>query len=326
MKERVILFECLAGSRLYGTSRPESDMDYQGVFMPSDAEFLGLQNPATEWNLSTKKSEGARNQKGDVDRKLFSVRRFLHLAGEGQPGALEMLFAPSDCTSTTSEQWRTILKNRDMFLSRKSVAPFVGFALSQAHKATLKGDSLRLIRKIIEWGDNLIPGAEQQALKHNVTIDEGRAWCSNDWSLPIKTNAEGFTTVEVGGRNYDVGLKTKTFINNLKELEGRYGSRSQAAAEDKYDFKSLHHAYRLLGEAKELLFTGKITLPRPPEEREFLMAIKNKQLPTDDVFADLTARIDELRQVIEPSSPLPEEPDWSRIMALAIHLHRELLG
>lgn len=41
-KPSPILFECISGSRAYGTSNSERDTDIRGVFAQPSAEFLAL--------------------------------------------------------------------------------------------------------------------------------------------------------------------------------------------------------------------------------------------------------------------------------------------
>lgn len=329
MAERKIICEIQVGSHLYGTNRPDSDKDFQGVFLPSSQDLLGLQEAPKEWSRNIKVSDGPRNTKDDVDRKFFNLKRFMHLAAEGQPGQLEMLFAPSNMIVSHTPEWLYLQSvARPMFLSRQSIAPLIGFSLSQAHKATLKGENLRLIREVLEWSKILMPEALNGSVLSNAVDKRDSLKLSFGGPvLKVVTNDQGFRTIEIGGRNYDVNLKTQRFLNNLRELESKYGARSRAAADSAFDFKSLMHAYRLLGEAKELLLTGKITLPRPAEEVAFLRRfIKSDQNPNPglgeghDYFADIQNRITELREVIEPQSPLPEEPDHKRINELCIKM------
>lgn len=338
MKERLIICEIVTGSHLYGTNRPDSDEDFTGVFVPGTEDMFSLQRCPMEWSLNEKKSDGERNTVGDVDRKFYSLQRFLQLAGEGQPGQLELLFAPDSATITTSPVWELIKANRHLFLSKKSIAPFVGFALSQAHKAVIKGQNLNLIRDILKWGAQLTNEERNKPLAEVAQffitdLDDKRYLVFGDVEIAaqIVVNSHGFQTVEVGGRNYDTNLKTKKFIENLSALESRYGSRAKAAAETTYDYKSLMHAYRMLFEAKELLSTGLITLPRPETEVRMLKNLLalgqlSAVVPDElDHFAALTGYIDELRQEIEPASELPEEPNWKQINALCSKILKEYL-
>lgn len=317
--DRKIIFESKVGSHLYGTNRPDSDEDFQGVFIPSTQDLFGIQNGANEWSLNKKISTTVQNTKGDVDRKFYSLKRFFHLAAEGQPGQLELLFAPKESVISFDTIWSQILDNTELFLSRKSIAPFVGFSLSQAHKAVMKGETLKLIQSIIAWYEQEKgTSINSNTLISHFNIENIVKIGPN--KLKKVANLQGFTTVEIGGRNYDINLKFKTFVNNLKELESRYGKRSRNAANNDYDYKSLMHAYRILSEAEELLRFGKITLPRPKKEVEFLLTIINETCNDVDHWSELNNRIDNLRKNIEPKSFLPKESNHAKINELCIDI------
>ena len=71
MSSRTKICKITIGSNLYGTNRPESDMDISGVFLPSEDDMLGLQNCPAEMSESVKVSDGPRNSIGDVDCKFY---------------------------------------------------------------------------------------------------------------------------------------------------------------------------------------------------------------------------------------------------------------
>lgn len=364
MTERQILCKIKIGSYLYGTNRPDSDLDFSGVFLPSSQDLLGLQACPGEMSESVKVSEGPRNSKDDVDCKFYSLQKFINLAAQGQPGQLELLFAPPEMYEQIpklhalyGDAWKEIVNNRAWFLSKKNIWPFIGFALAQAHKTTIKGDNLNALRAIAEWGGRLSPGQRQQPLRDWLAPADGQ-WrfiepkikAPGRWKgflmavlamfrdepevaetlkvlglkFEIQENDRGFDTFRVAGRQYDPGVKVKAFLKNVDELIKRYGTRSEAAAEHGLDYKSLMHAYRLLGQAEELLQTGQITLPRPPAEVKFLMSIRNMQMPADyDWLGEITARIDRIRSEFEPRSSLPAQPAWDKLGRMCRDMLRE---
>lgn len=329
MDKRQIIFETRVGSHLYGTNRLDSDEDFQGVFIPSREDLLGIQNCPSEWSLNQKLSTTIQNQKGDVDRKFYSLKRFLDLAAEGQPGQLELFFVTPEVTVSYEPVWSKILDNIGLFLCRKSIVPFIGFALSQAHKASIKGENLNLIRRIMQWYDTEVTAkGKSWTIRQMVEANNGYNTqldgtktinLAHDIKLRTVTNNEGFTMVEIAGKNYDIGLRLKVFVANLKELEGKYGKRARAAADNAYDYKSLMHAYRLLGEAEELLTFGKITFPLPANKVQFLKTVRDGTCGDLDHWGILNNKIDELRK-IEKKSFLPEEANHAAINRLCIEI------
>lgn len=313
-KKRKIIFKAIVGSQLYGTNRPTSDMDYLGVFLPSEEDLLGMQECPREYTENEKISTSGRNTKGDVDCKYFSLKQFLKLAAEGQSIALELLFVPEGKVLIKTPEWASIKEIAPkIILSKQGIRPFIGFALAQAHKATIKGDNLNKINGFLSYECGLGSAVLNAPLAQNFNIKDGKIYLFDyfpEFEINIKVNDHGFKVIEIAGRQWDVNLKTKTFLNNLKELRNKYGTRSQAAAEQGYDFKSLLHAYRLLSEAKEFLLNQKITFPRP--DAEFLKTIREGQYEAD-YFDEITKAIDDLRQNVEPNSKLPEHPNWKKI-------------
>lgn len=334
--ERKIIFETIVGSHLYGTERPDSDMDYCGIFLPSTDDMLGLQNCPTEWSQDVKTSTGPRNAAGDVDRKYYSLQRFLNLAAEGQSLQLEMLFSPRNRnnprinlwqypTRPFNGGWSQILKNRELFVSKQSILPFIGFAKSQAHKAVLKGRSLNLIRELIMWletqhphaklGDCLVPyeNGHMTALgsadrMHNITY---------------VTTDGGSQAIEVAGRQYEFTQQVRYTLQKLRRIEQQYGTRSAEAAANVYDYKSLMHAYRLIEEAKQVLTRGEITLPLDQEFCKFLRSIRNKEYHTD-FFQELEDKLTELRE-LKAKSTLPDTINRGKIQSLCQEMLHEHL-
>ena len=329
--ERVKLCKIVGGSKLFGTDTPQSDNDFIGIFIPSKQELLGLENPPSEWSLSSKVSGQQRNTKDDTDYTLFSVRQFIEEAAAGQSQKLEMLFAPRDKWLETSPAWELLVENRHLFLSRRGVAPFLGFAIKQAYKATVKGSHLTLIRKTIKAAKEdraRVKGPLRNHLTFSHVDEDGnpKPGSCNYYGVVLDfiRNDQNFPMVKVGGREYDIGKPAVEFIKSLEHLEGRYGTRVDAAASKGYDHKSVLHCMRQLFEAEEFLKTGHITLPRPKEEIEFLMTIRAEQWPTmhpDDFLKHVLKEKDRIEQEVMPKSQLPEKPNRGELSKICSYIH-----
>lgn len=305
---RKIIFETRVGSYLYGTNGPDSDEDFLGIFLPSTDDMFGLQNTPSEWTMNTKVSDTEKNGPDDIDRKYFSLQKFLKLAAQGQSGPIEMLFSNPLCWLSSSDEWKLILSKRDMFLSKESITPIIGFATAQAHKATLKADNLNLIRRIITYIDAYVihkHSAINNFLEDSVIFGE---------KLETWNDEKGMLHVRIAGRSWPVTADVGLMYRNLNELESKYGSRSENAAEYGYDYKSLMHAYRLIFEARELLTTGKISLPRPEGEITHLKNIRDR-LYKADYFEEIEMYLTELRHLKEIST-LPDKVNYSKIEQL----------
>ena len=120
-KDYNIIFECVAGSRLYGTSTETSDYDYRGIIIPSKEYFLGF----------AKKVEQIIDSKDGNDRVLWELRKFFSLALDCNPSIIEILFVPEDRWIQSSDIWKQIISHRDWFVSKKARWTFSGYAISQ---------------------------------------------------------------------------------------------------------------------------------------------------------------------------------------------------
>lgn len=298
-KDRKIIFECSVGSKLYGTNRPDSDDDFMGVFLPSTEDTLSLLPGPTELSYDVKLSSGERNTVGDVDRKYYSLQKFLLLAMQGQSKQLEMLFAPKNLWVQSTPEWEEVLSNLHFFLSQNSVKPFIEFAISQSHKAAVKGENLNLMRDLVSKLEVMAPS---KPLKSTLTEEMTS-------QLKMITLEDGCAGFELAGRKYLLSMKTKDFVVRLKKLIDQYGTRSQKAASEGLDFKSLSHAYRLILETETLLKTGSLSFPLPLEQVEFLKKVR-AGLHDADHFTDLQNMKESLSKI---SSPLPQETNVKAI-------------
>jgi hypothetical protein len=326
MIDRKIIFKARVGSHLHGTSTPKSDEDFLGVFLPSTEDLLGLQNRPSEWTENEKLSEGPRNEKGDTDCKYLAIYEFFRQAAQGQSQALELFYVPKEHVIISTPEWDRIVMNRHLFVSRKGILPIIGFAIAQMHKATIKGENLNKINTLIEscnerianglGRDSIVAHLEWPGDMYEKEEGDPSAWL---FGVPVHfhTNEHGYKLVRIAGRDYDIGTTIKRFREGLETLEAKYGSRTRLAAQMTYDYKSVTHAFRLIGEAEEFIQTGHITFPRP--DAEFLLKVKNKEYE-GDVSAEIDKRLDNLRQNLEPNSSLQLTPNHSKINQLCIDM------
>ena len=131
--ERVIhLF--VGGSELHGAKvHGTDDLDIYGLYIEPPDLVLGLESfPHFVWSTA---GNDRRNGPHDVDITLYSLKKWAGLACKGNPTALHFLFAESVMSSSI---WKQIAGEREIFLSRTFVKPFLGFADDQLKRMTGK--------------------------------------------------------------------------------------------------------------------------------------------------------------------------------------------
>jgi uncharacterized protein len=118
-----ILFECVSGSRAYGTANAESDTDIRGVFAQRTEEFVALSPPPAL-------IADARH-----NTVYYSLWRMLELLAAANPNILELLYMPDDCVRLDSEPMQQLRARREMFITRQCADTHIGYAFSQIKKA-----------------------------------------------------------------------------------------------------------------------------------------------------------------------------------------------
>lgn len=121
-RERIV-FECVSGSRAYGTANAESDTDIRGVFAQGAGEFVAL------LPLPALVADERHNT------VYYSLRRTLELLAAANPNLLELLYMPDDCVRLDSEPMRQLRAQRTMFITRQCADTHIGYAFSQIKKA-----------------------------------------------------------------------------------------------------------------------------------------------------------------------------------------------
>lgn len=129
----------IVGSKALGTNvSDQDDTDEMGVCIEPPSVALGLDN--FEHYIYRTQPEGVRSGPGDLDLTIYSLRKFIRLAAQGNPSILILLYLPDDFYTVSVEPWARYLREYvpDMFVSKEAGKRFLGFLRSQ--KAKLNGE------------------------------------------------------------------------------------------------------------------------------------------------------------------------------------------
>ncbi len=128
------ILRCRVGSQAYGTSTPESDEDFKGIFVPHLEQLYGI-----------KKAELSRRY--SKDDTSYSLRHFALLAVKCVPNVLELLFCEAEDVVQSTGEGRRLREHRDLFLSQNCVNPYVGYAESQLRKSAKRPERRGKVRQ-----------------------------------------------------------------------------------------------------------------------------------------------------------------------------------
>lgn len=133
-----LIFVCITGSYLYGTNRPDSDIDIRGVCLNPIESLLGFTHFEQYLPNKDDASRFSFNNFGisSDDVQIYGLNKFLQLALAANPNIIELLFADNllDSIQVDTYIWKKILDNRDSILSTRVIHTFSGYAYSQLQR------------------------------------------------------------------------------------------------------------------------------------------------------------------------------------------------
>lgn len=119
--ENKIIFLTLGGSYAYGTNIETSDIDIRGCALNSPSDILGLTNFEQVQDSTT-------------DTTVYSFNKLVKLLLNCNPNTIEMLGCKPDHYIYLTDIGREMIKNRKLFLSKRAINSFGGFAAQQLRR------------------------------------------------------------------------------------------------------------------------------------------------------------------------------------------------
>lgn len=118
------------GSQVYGTSLDgQSDHDEMGIFVLPPQNVLGI-SPTDDKKWRTA-PEGARSTPDDLDLSMYSARKYVSLATQGNPSILVALFTPDHQTHTCTQEGVLLRESAHLFHTKQSAQRFLGYMIAQ---------------------------------------------------------------------------------------------------------------------------------------------------------------------------------------------------
>lgn len=118
---RKIIFLTLGGSYSYGTNVETSDVDVRGCALNSESDLLGLTSFEQVVNTQT-------------DTTIYAFNKLVSLLLNCNPNTIEMLGCKPEHYFYISDIGREMIANRKMFLSKRAVHSFGGYANQQLRR------------------------------------------------------------------------------------------------------------------------------------------------------------------------------------------------
>lgn len=346
-----IVFECVSGSRAYGTSNDASDTDVRGVFAQDIGEFVAITPPP---------ALVADERHNTV---YYSLRRTLELLGQANPNILELLYMPEDCVRLDTPEMAALRAQRQVFITRQCADTHVGYAFSQIKKARgqnkwinqpkpvdppRKEDYCHVLTRAALSGAESAPCRPVSLARSGVDLrrchaarlehaqgvfrlydygGDARGVFRGDAlaleSIPVADEAERFIGLLLyNERAWAQAMEDHRNYWHWRAERNESRWIAQEAGEIDYDSKNLMHTIRLLLSGESILTRGCPIVRFEGTQRELLLQVRAGALSYAEVMAmaeGIRARCIELR----PRADLPEQVDPGTVERLLAALTRQ---
>ena len=311
-----IILLTLGGSYAYGTNTATSDIDIRGCALNSKEEIL-----------TNKNFEQFVNE--DTDTTIYSFNKLISLLINCNPNTIEILGCKPEHYFYLSPVGKELINNRYLFLSKKCVHSFGGYANQQLWR--LSNKSARLVSQ-----------DEQEC--HILNSIQNASVTFKDKFAPYRDDAIRLYVDKSNREEYDSEIFMDINLTHypLRDYKGMWGEmnaivkdyakigkRNSHAIEKGKLAKHMTHLIRLYLMCLDILENGEIVTYRE-KDHDFLMEIRNgkyldeNRQPTSE-FYQIVEEFEARLQDAKKNTQLPENPDYKKIQEFVVSVNEKIV-
>lgn len=311
-----IILLTLGGSYAYGVNTTMSDIDIRGCALNSKEEIL-----------TNKNFEQFVNE--DTDTTIYSFNKLISLLINCNPNTIEILGCKPEHYFYLSPVGKELIDNRHLFLSKKCVHSFGGYANQQLWR--LSNKSARLVSQ--EEQERHILSSIQSA----ATTFKNKFALYDDDSIRLyvdKSEREEYDSeifMDINLKHYPLrdykGMWGE--MNTIVKDYAKIGKRNSHAIEKNKLAKHMTHLIRLYLMCLDILENGEIVTYRE-KDHGFLMKIRNgkyldeNRQPTSE-FYQIVEEFETRLQDAKKNTQLPENPDYEKIQEFVMSVNEKIV-
>lgn len=299
-----IIILTLGGSHAYGTDNENSDLDIRGCALNSKMQILTNENFEQFVNEAT-------------DTTIYAFNKLISLLSNVNPNTIEMLGNKQEHYFYVSQIGQELIDNAHLFLSKKAIYSFGGYANQQLRR--LENKSNRLV------GQAQNEEHIYKTIEHAAYDFKNRYFTMPDDAIKLyidKAVQEGYDTeifMDVNLSHYPLrdykGMWSE--MQSIVKAYGKIGKRNEKAIEHNKLGKHMMHLVRLYMMCLDILEREKIVTYRA-DEHDLLMDIRNgKYLDSNrQPIAEFYEMVDDFEKKLEYAKQhtnLPDNPDYKAI-------------
>ena len=311
-----IIFLTLGGSYAYGTNVETSDVDVRGCALNSQTDLLGLS--AFEQVVNS-----------ETDTTVYSFNKRVSLLLNCNPNTIEMLGCKPEHYFMLTDVGREMIENRKLFLSRRAVHSFGGYANQQLRRLenALARDRLSQERK-----EEHILKSMQSAVKsfesRYTAFDKGSLVLFTAASEREELDSEVFANIHL--EKYPV-REFNSIMNELTSIVSAYEKLNHRnhKKDDAHLNKHAMHLIRLYLMCLDILEKEDIVTYRE-KDRDLLLSIRSGEYQLEDgsyrpEFFELVNEFEKRLNYAKENTSLPDHPDMKRIEEFVMSVNRRAL-
>lgn len=299
-----IILLTIGGSYAYGTNNENSDLDIRGCALNSKMQILTNANFEQFVNETT-------------DTTIYSFNKLVALLSNVNPNTIEMLGNKPEHYIYVSPIGQELLDNAHLFLSKRAVYSFGGYAAAQLRR--LDNKAVRLVNQ--EQRENHILNSIMNAYhtfpEKYFSFSEDSIKLYIDKSEQEEYDSEIFMDVNLHHyplRDYKAMWSE---MNNIVKDYSKIGKRNKNAIEHGKLGKHMMHLIRLYLMCLDILEKEKIITYREADH-DLLMDIRNgKYLDENNQpipeFYDMVDDFEKKLEYAKENTSLPDNPDYDKI-------------
>lgn len=306
----------LAGSYSYGTNIETSDIDVRGIAMNRKSDLIGLTHFEQYVDDGT-------------DTVIYGFNKMITLLLSCNPNTIELLGLNPEHYLYLNDLGHMLLDNRKLFLSKRAVNSFGGYADAQLRRLqnALARDSFpqsereqhifNSVRNCMHSFNGQFKSFESGHME--IFIDQAQ---NPEWDTEIFVNAD---LHHYPLRDY-VGM-WNTMANVVRDYD-KIGKRNKKK-DDLHLNKHAMHLIRLFMMAIDILEDGEIRTYRAAEH-DLLMQIRSGHFQKadgtfDSAFYDMLAEYEKRLHYAAENTSLPEEPDMDAVQELVMAANEKVV-
>lgn len=306
----------LAGSYSYGTNIGTSDIDIRGITLNQKSDLIGL----TQFEQYVDEN---------TDTVIYAFNKIVTLLLSCNPNTIELLELNPEHYLYLNDIGRLLLEHRKLFLSRRAINSFGGYADAQLRRLqnALARDTFPQSEKE-QHIFNSVRNAMHDFNNHYKHFENGSLEIFIDTAVNSELETEIFVNANM--THYplrDYSSMWNTMANVVRDYE-KIGKRNKKK-DDLHLNKHAMHLIRLFMMALDILEKGEINTYRE-KEHDLLMDIRAGKYQKEDgtfheSFYEMLSDFEKRLHYAAENTDLPEEPDMTKVQELVMTINERVV-